>query len=680
MSAQNNQLGQETSPYLLQHADNPVHWHAWNEEALASAREQGKPILLSIGYSACHWCHVMAHESFEDPETARLMNELYVNIKVDREERPDLDKVYQLSQQLLVQRAGGWPLTMFLTPDDLTPFFGGTYFPPEPRHGLPGFRDVLQQVSDAYHAQREVIREQGVSLKKVLAQISAASLHEGALDDSPIRAARATLQEQFDPIDGGFGGAPKFPHAEQLQFLLDYARVNDDPEARHMAVFTLEKMALGGIFDQIAGGFCRYSVDAHWNIPHFEKMLYDNGPLLALYAREAADSALFDKTARMTADWALQEMRSPEGAFWSSLDADSEGVEGKFYVWDRDEVAQLLSPETLVVADAAWGLDRAPNFENSHWHLHRYQGDAALAEQIGMTEPELSASLEEAAVRLLAARSQRIRPGLDDKILTSWNALMIRGLAVAGRCLAETRYLDAAEQALGFLRREQWRDGRLYASWKDGRSRFPAYLDDYAFVLDAGLELLQCRWDTDVFTFVLALADALLDDFLDKEHGGFFFTAHNHEALIQRSRPLGDEATPSGNGIAALALQRLGHLAGDARYLDAAAGTLKVAWEEMQRAPAVYSSLLGTLKEHLNPPTTVILRGTEKEMKDWREAMDGLPAEQLRFAIPATEKKLPGSLGATETRPGGVAYLCQGNSCSPPMETPGELAKTLSAS
>jgi uncharacterized protein YyaL (SSP411 family) len=467
-----NRLAEETSPYLLQHAANPVDWFPWGDEAIDRARRLDRPILLSIGYSACHWCHVMAHESFEDEATAEVMNRLFVNVKLDREERPDLDKVYQLAHQLLTQRGGGWPLTVFLAPDDLTPFFAGTYFPKEPRYGMPAFVDVLRRVEAFYRQERAGVRSQNAALRGVFAEIEPDSPDaDTVLSREPIAAALRQLAASFDPRFGGFGPAPKFPHASSLELLLR----EPDADSRSMALVTLRRMAEGGIFDQLGGGFCRYSVDPFWMIPHFEKMLYDNGPLLALCAQGAvlAGDGILREAALATASWALGEMRAPGGAFFAALDADSEGHEGRYYVWQRDEVRALLTPEEYRVFERRYGLDRDPNFEGA-WHLHAFVALEDLAREMQMPGERAKALLDAARAKLLAARGRRVRPGLDDKILAGWNALMIRGLAIAGRLLDEPRLVDAAIAAVDFLGREAWRDGRLHAAWKDGAARFPA--------------------------------------------------------------------------------------------------------------------------------------------------------------------------------------------------------------
>ncbi|HYM34990.1 MAG TPA: thioredoxin domain-containing protein, partial [Steroidobacteraceae bacterium] len=470
LSTHRNALARETSPYLLQHADNPVDWHPWSSEALELARTSGKPILLSIGYSACHWCHVMAHESFEDEATAKLMNELFVNIKVDREERPDIDKIYQLAHHVLAQRGGGWPLTMFLTHEDQQPFFGGTYFPKEPRYGMPAFTDLLQKVAAFYAEHRDDIRKQNTSLMEVFAESNPpAPAADLTLDTTPFTQARSILMRQFDREYGGFGGAPKFPHTTTLEFLLRQWRASaheaePDLQSLYMATLTLTRMAEGGIYDQLGGGICRYSVDQFWMIPHFEKMLYDNGPLLALYAQAtiATGDPLFKRIARETADWMMRDMQSKSGAFWSTLDADSEGHEGKFYVWQREQARTLLSSDEFVALERRFGLDRDANFEGA-WHLHVYKSLDEVAQNVGTPAPEVERLLDLARSKLLSARNTRVWPGRDEKILTSWNALAIKGFAIAARALQSDDLTAAATRAVDFIRLELWREGRLLA-------------------------------------------------------------------------------------------------------------------------------------------------------------------------------------------------------------------------
>jgi len=682
---QSNRLADETSPYLLQHAHNPVDWHPWGPEALETAQETGRPILLSVGYSACHWCHVMAHESFEDEDTAALMNELFVNVKVDREERPDIDRIYQIAHQLIAQRPGGWPLTMFLTPEEQLPFFGGTYFPKEPRHGMPAFRDVLERVAEYFRQNPEEVRRQGRQLADIFPRLEPEPAEGIVLDDTPLAKARESLAERFDERYGGFGAAPKFPHPPSLERLLRHWRASagdDEPDvqALYMAALTLTRMAEGGVFDQLGGGFCRYSVDAQWLIPHFEKMLYDNGPLLALYAELglAGGDAEMSRVAGETADWMVREMRAPGGGFYSSLDADSEGEEGRYYVWTPETARAAVGDEDFPLVAAHFGLDEAPNFEG-RWHLYVRRPVERLAGERGEDADALRRRIDRAREAMLSARERRVRPGRDEKILTSWNALAIRGLAVAGRALQRDELIDAAAEATAFLRRELWRDGRLLAAYKDGRARFPAYLDDHALLADALLELAQARWDADHLRFAIELAELLLAHFEDADNGGFFFTADDHEALLHRSKPLADEAIPSGNGIAARALLRLGFLLGDDRYVSAAERTLRAAWQAMTEYPHGHVSLITALEEYLQPPEIVILRGDPAEIGRWAHDAAGIYApRRLVFAIPAAEQGLPGHLALREpAEDGPVAYVCEGTRCSLPVTTWPALAALL---
>jgi len=671
-----NRLADTTSPYLQQHADNPVDWWPWCEQALQLARDQDKPILLSVGYSACHWCHVMAHESFEDEDTAALMNELFVNIKVDREERPDLDRIYQTAHQLLSQRPGGWPLTVFLMPDDHAPFFAGTYFPPEPRHGLPSFRQLLQSVARAYREQPDAIREQNTALQQALDRITPQGSPDGVvLDAAPLAAATEQLTRHFDSEHGGFGAAPKFPHPTNLAFLLQ-RWADGDKQAGHMAGFTLERMAQGGMNDLVGGGFCRYSVDDYWMIPHFEKMLYDNGPLLALYADAwvASGEPLFRHTCEQTAAWVLREMQSPEGGYYASLDADSEGGEGRYYVWTPDQVRALLSADQYAVAAPLWGLDHPANFEG-HWHLHGFRTVAQVAEQTGLSPAEAEDRLAGARARLLAAREQRLRPGRDDKILTSWNALMIHGMARAGRRLERPEWIASAERAVDFIRATLWRDGRLLASYKDGRANLAAYLDDHAYLIDALLELLQARWRSADLAFAIDLAELLLAHFEDADHGGFYFTADDHERLLHRPKPMTDDAMPAGNGIAAFALQRLGHLLGEPRYERAAERALQSAWAGIRQMPYAHTSLLTVLSEHLDPPETVVIRAEPGQLATWQQAAGrGYRPHRAVYAIPAGTDDLPGILARRAAESRAVAYICRGTRCLAPVHDPDTLA------
>lgn len=673
-----NALIHETSPYLLQHATNPVQWYGWNDVALQLAKQQNKPILLSIGYSACHWCHVMAHESFENEEIAVLMNELLINIKVDREERPDLDKIYQLAHQFMTQRSGGWPLTVFLDPHTLQPFVAGTYFPPTPRYNLPAFSEVIKRAAKYYRERYNEVLNYGNAVSDTLQRYDLSLLTTDTnihLNAEPCQTAIKELRQNFDEHWGGFGRAPKFPHFNQLELLLSTANASENAQkvaAEEVALTTLRKMVLGGIYDQLAGGLARYSVDEMWMIPHFEKMLYDNAPFLWTYsaAWQITKEALFERVIRETAEWVMRDMQAPDGGYYSTLDADSEGKEGKFYVWTREEVRAALTEVEYRLFAYHFGLNMPANFEEE-WHLHIYHDRQQVATKYGITLDEVDAQLDAARAKLFAIRQQRIAPSRDEKILTAWNGLMIKGMAVAGMVLQQPRYIDSAQKALDFIQQHLWVEGHLVATYKDKRARLNAYLDDYAFLLDGILTLLQARWRTQDLQFAIALAEVLLTEFADKEHGGFYFTSQNHEQLISRPRPLIDDATPSGNGVAARALLRLGYLLAEPRYLQAAEQTLRSAWQGIQENSSAYSGLLLALTDYLTPPEVVILRGQGERFDAWKTHYS-YHANRLCFAIPSDAPDLPESLAAKAARGEIVAYKCVGLQCSAPIEQESE--------
>ncbi len=716
-----NRLAGETSPYLRQHAANPVDWHPWGEEALAKARAENKPILLSVGYSACHWCHVMAHESFEDPAVAAVMNEYFVNIKVDREERPDIDQIYQLAHQMLARRPGGWPLTMFLTPEG-TPFFGGTYFPKSPRHGLPAFTELCQRMAAIYRERQSDIATQSASLMDAFAQLeprleAAAGTQHPLLERAPLVSAIEALKASFDPDDGGFGSAPKFPHVTDLELCLRHAVAGEpgdegasDGDALNIVALTLSRMAEGGIFDHLGGGFCRYSTDGQWSIPHFEKMLYDNGPLLSLYsdAWAVTQDPRFAQVVEDTAGWLLRDMQSAQGGFYAALDADSENEEGRFYVWTPEQVREVLAPEEYDVLAPHFGLDAPPNFEGHHWHLRVCRPLPAVAASLGRSLTQCEAMLKSGRAKLFAARARRIHPGCDDKLLTGWNALAIQGLARAGRVFGREKWIDAARRAFDFVRRELWQAGapskggasaetseagqrgRLYANWKDGQARLNGYLDDYAFLLAAAIELLQCRFDGAVLEFAEQLADALLEQFEDRQQGGFFFTSHDHETLFHRGKPGHDNATPAGNGVAALALQRLSFITGEMRYALAAERTVGLYFPRMRERPSGYATLLMALAEILEPPRTVILRGPEGDVRAWQRALSAhyLPGTLVMAVAgegagyPGDSSPAPGALPTVLAKPvapgsGVNAWVCEGVTCLPPESNLDALLESL---
>jgi uncharacterized protein YyaL (SSP411 family) len=656
-----NRLSHETSPYLQQHAANPVDWYPWGAEALSRARREDKPILLSVGYSACHWCHVMAHESFEDPEVAAVMNRLFVNVKVDREERPDLDQIYQSAHQMLAQRAGGWPLTMFLSPDG-TPFFGGTYFPRTPRYGMPAFPELCERIAAIWREKRaEIDAQNGEVLAALARSVPRRAGQRSELSPEVVGAMLENLRASFDAQHGGFGAAPKFPHPTDLELCLRKGELE-------IARITLARMCEGGIYDQLGGGFCRYSTDAHWTIPHFEKMLYDNGPLLGLLADAwvLTREELFARCAGETAGWIMREMQSPQGGYYSSLDADSEHEEGKFYVWAREEVAALLSSEEYREVARHYGLDQPPNFENRFWHLRINGpiGDETL--------------LREASKKLFEAREKRVRPGRDDKILVSWNALAIRGMAHAGRVFARPEWIASARRALEFIRAAMWREGRLLATYKDGRAHLNAYLDDYAFLLAALLELAQERFSSDDLAFARQLAEVLLEQFEDAEGGGFFFTGRDHEPLIHRPKPGQDNATPSGNAVAAWDLGRLAAVTGEERYARAAERTLELFYPPMRDYPAGFAAMAIALDELLQPPRTLILRGKDDALAAWQAQLAReFLTDVTVLAIPDATQGLPVLLDKP-IRPEPVnAWLCRGVTCLAPMADLVNLKKTL---
>ncbi|HET9834865.1 MAG TPA: thioredoxin domain-containing protein [Rhodanobacteraceae bacterium] len=695
-----NELAHASSPYLRQHAGNPVHWQEWSDTTLAHAKQDDTPILLSIGYSACHWCHVMAHESFESEPIAQVMNASFVNIKLDREERPDLDRVYQLAHQALSGRGGGWPLTVFLDPQDLTPFFAGTYFPPQPRHGLPGFGDLLQRVRAFYDTHRDELRKQNAELRGWIAHAG-----ETAAGEVPGMEVIGTTLERiaahFDPENGGHVGAPKFPHAGELELLLDVAfeplspvallggeggeKPLDPENCAAMAMLTLRNMAARGLQDHLGGGFFRYCVDALWTIPHFEKMLYDNAQLLPLYARaaEAFGDVACEQAAGGIVEWSRREMTAGSGAFFSALDADSEGAEGRldegaFYVWTREQLREVLEDDGFAAIEAAYGLDGSPNFEDRAWHLVEARTLEQIAQQLDSTPGEIRDLLASARKKLFIARAKRVRPATDDKILTSWNALMISALARGARSLQRPRWAEAADKALAAVREGAWVNGALHANVAGERARIPGFLDDHAFLLAALLELLQCRWRDEDLQWAIALADTLLEKFEDTGHGGFRFSSAEHATPLQNPRTFTDEALPSGNGVAALALLRLGHLLGETRFLEAAERCLRAASDALRKYPDACCTLVRALREFHAPRAQVVIRCREGEENSWREALREMKAARVdAFVIPADADALPGVLTQRKPADGGIAYLCTGLSCRAPIRSAHELAAAL---
>ncbi|MEM9530375.1 MAG: thioredoxin domain-containing protein [Pseudomonadota bacterium] len=666
-----NRLAGATSPYLLQHASQPVLWWPWCDEALEAAREADKPILLSIGYSACHWCHVMAAESFSDTETAEVINEHFVSIKVDREERPDLDRIYQLSHQVITDQPGGWPLTLILEPENQSPFFAGTYFPAQGRHGVPGFSEVLKSISKAWETRREDLDQQTDRLKDFLTRAAQVSATDQAPDASPGEAALLNIERQYDARHGGFGSAPKFPNPALLRYLMTWSAFTPDDrrDAEDMVSHTLQRMAEGGLFDQLGGGFFRYSVDGVWGIPHFEKMLSDNAQLLWIYAHAAAEvDQSFADAARTTAKWVVKTMQSPNGGYLTAVDADTNGEEGSYYLWDKAEFEGLLSPEEAHIAGACWGLSEAPNFEGRLWHLGSGQPLRQVAKQIGVGRSLALDCLHNARKKLLQARRQRTVPARDDKILASVNGLMIGAMAKSARVLGDTALLKSAQDALGFVRRHLWQDGRLLAVSRGGRHYQMGYLDDYAFVLDGLLEMMATSFRPADLEWARHLARALLTHFEDPYEGGFFFTAHDHEKLIQRPRPLQDESTPSGNAVAARSLLRLGRLLDNLMFVNAAERVLRCSWGELHRAPQACCTMLGALDEWLHPPNLVVLRGAPDLVGPVWEALRRSNHHHVYYLDPNSLLERYPVQGSF------TAYRCEGTHCSEPITDPRALA------
>jgi uncharacterized protein len=650
-----NRLADETSPYLLQHKDNPVDWYAWGEEALARAREEDKPILLSIGYSACHWCHVMERESFEDPETAALMNARFVCIKLDREERPDLDAIYMEACQAMTG-AGGWPLNVFLTPEQV-PFYAGTYFPPDSRMGMPGWRSVLDAVADAWEQRRDEIRAGG---ERIAGRLSGGALlmaSKEPMDPRALDEAVAGLRTQYDRAHGGFGGAPKFPPASALEFLLRRGETE-------MTAHTLRAMASGGMYDQVGGGFARYSVDPYWLVPHFEKMLYDNALLARVYLHgwQVTGEQLFRRVCEETLDWALREMRGHEGGFYSAFDADSEGVEGKFYVWSVDEMREALAGEPDAEEAIAWfGATDRGNFEGRN---------------IPVRGPGSPDRLDDWRRRLYEVRSTRVWPGLDDKRLASWNALMISALADAGAVLERSDYVDAARASADFvLRSMRDGEGRLLRTWKDGRAKLNAYLEDHAFLLEALLTLYEASFEPRWFAEARAVADTTIERFGDEQNGGFFETSSDHERLVARRKDLEDHPIPSGNAAAAYGLLRLAALTGEHDYEARAVSVARLLHELAPKHPQAFGHLLQALDFHFAPVKEVALVGDD--LRPLERVVRGAFRPHLVLAggdgdgVPLLEGRSP-----VDGR--SAAYVCERFACKPPVTQPEELARLLS--
>ena len=663
-----NHLINESSPYLLQHAHNPVDWYPWGEEAFAKARKENKPVLLSIGYSACHWCHVMAHESFEDEDIAKLMNDLFVNIKVDREERPDLDQIYMNAVQMMTHH-GGWPMTVFLTPDGV-PFYGGTYFPPQDRYNMPGFPRVLISVAEAYRDRPEEIAETGTSLVNELRRLSEQVRSGNPVDKELLDAAYAAMVKSYDEVNGGFGGAPKFPPAMALEFLLRMHLRTGDQDALDMVEHTCEKMARGGIYDQLGGGFHRYSVDAKWLVPHFEKMLYDNALLSRLYLHyfQLTQASLARETAEGILDYILHEMTDPAGGFYSTQDADSEGHEGKFFVWDLDEIKSVLGEADSSSFVSYYNVTPGGNFE----------GKNILNITTGTEKPS-----EESRRKLFEHREKRIKPDRDEKIITAWNGLMLASFAEAGVILGNTNYTDTARRNADFVLANLKRDGFLLRTYKDGVAKFNAYLEDYAFFIEGLVTLYETCGEFRWLKEAIALTDRMIEEFWDREGGGFFFTGESHESLIVRSKDYYDNATPSGNSVAAAVLLRLAILTNNERYREIAQAVLGLIADSTRRYPSGFGYALSAMDFLVSSPKEIALVG--KDLNDFKSLLEVVWGKYLPNKVVA-----PGFVNdveAIEALPllqnrslidgRAAAYVCQNYTCQQPVTEPQDLAKQL---
>ena len=679
-----NRLSEETSPYLLQHAHNPVDWYPWGEEALARARAEDKPILLSIGYSACHWCHVMERESFEDEATARLMNDNFVNIKVDREERPDIDQIYMSAVQMMLGQ-GGWPLTVFLTPQ-LVPFYGGTYFPPADRHGLPGFPRLLTGVADAYRSQPEEVAQTVASVLNELRKMSAARGSDDAAPDAGLlESAARGFSRGYDPRHGGFGGAPKFPASMGLEFLLRWHKRAGDEEALAMVTHTCRMMAGGGMYDQLGGGFHRYSVDARWLVPHFEKMLYDNALLSRLYLQvfQATGDPFFRRVAEETLDYVAREMTDAAGGFYSSQDADSEGVEGKFFVWSLEEVERLLGPEDARNFAAYYDVTETGNFEEANI-LNVPRPGAEVASGLGVEPARLDESLARGREILFAAREGRVKPGRDEKVIAAWNGMMLKSFAEAAAVLGRADYREIAVRNADFLLTRLVRDGLLLHVYKDGRAKHVAFHDDYACVASGLLALYETTGEVRWLRETLAITERMIDEFWDEGDGGFFFTGRSGEALIIRNKDFFDNATPSGNSVAAELLLRLSALTANETYSRKAVTIMRLMRDALARHPSAFGRLLAALDFYLSTPKEIAVVGDAGDedfsrltAEVWRRylpnkivALASDADEEARGLVPLLRER-----GKVEGR--ATAYVCENYTCQRPVNDSSELASQL---
>ena len=680
-SEHTNRLIHESSPYLRQHAHNPVDWFPWGAEAFERANREQKPILLSVGYSACHWCHVMERESFENPRIAGLMNAHFVNIKVDREERPDVDHIYMNAVQMLTGR-GGWPMTVFLTPDG-KPFYGGTYFPPEDRHGMPGFARLLVAIAQAYRDKGDDVQRTVDQLMQRLAQLESPQAAEALPGGEAVGEAATQLARAHDDQYGGIGHAPKFPNTAVLDLFLRAAHQRGETRYREMALFTLRRMAQGGIYDQLGGGFHRYSVDERWLVPHFEKMLYDNAQLVPLYlsAYQVTGDEFFAGVARDTLNYVVREMRDPSGGFYSTQDADSEGEEGKFFLWDEREVIELLGDELGALACRYWDVTEIGNFEG-HNILHVTLEVEQLAKLFRRDVATVRTQLAEARARLFAAREQRIKPGLDNKVLTAWNGLMISAFAQTAALFGDDAYRRVACDGVAFVERELQRGDRLLTSWMDGVAKLNGYLDDYAFFTAALLDVFEAVQERRYLESAQRLLEATIEHFWDAAGGGFFFTSDDHETLIVRSKPAFDGSIPSGNSVATMNLLRLYHYTGNADYLQRAEATLRLFAAPMHSQPFGFANLFAALDFFASGPREIAVVG-DPQSPATLELLERIrrtyvPNRTLMVLDPLDPSPRPPLLEGKEQMDGQpTVYVCHRMTCSLPATRWEEVAPLL---
>jgi len=673
-----NRLAGETSPYLLQHAHNPVDWYPWGPEALQRARDEKRAILLSIGYSACHWCHVMERESFEDPGTADVMNKNFVSIKVDREERPDLDGIYMKAVQAMTGH-GGWPMTVFLTPDG-TPFYGGTYYPPDDRPNMPSFVRVLNAIADAWQNRREEVANSGAQLREHLQQTMRPAPSRQALESSLLDAAAQGIDGQYDPVDAGFGNAPKFPQPMAIELLLRYWRRTGNERAKNAAEHTLDRMARGGMYDQLGGGFHRYSTDAVWLVPHFEKMLYDNAQLARAYLMgyQATGNAFYRVVVERTLDYVLRDMTDPSGGFYSTEDADSEGVEGKFYVWTPAELKALLGEDDARIFAAYYDVTERGNFEHGASILHMPRTPLEVAQQLGIPEAEVLEVLERGRPALFEIREQRIRPGRDDKVLTAWNGMMLRALAEAGRVLSDSTYLRAAINNAEFVL-STMRNGKVvYRTWKPGHpAHLNGYLEDYANLADGLVALYEATFEERWLEAAVELTDTILERFRDEENGGFFDTSTDHETLITRPKDVFDNATPSGNAVAADLLLRLALLTGNPDFYTAGKSVLELLREPMLRYPLGFARSLCALDFLLSTPKEVAILGHFEAADTQALLRATFEPFQPNKVVAGGTANIPLLEGRAQRDGKATAYVCEDYVCQSPTSDPQELRKQL---